>query len=123
MSDIMFPNQKETFTGLGLGFFGHQGQLPPVPTAGEHLPPPVQGGDPRREHDVEFFEKAKSTLAAGRVVACQSLLQQVPCDGEAGAGLPQLVHVPAEGGSGLLLVLLLHVVVMPVMSLSEGPSR
>ena len=96
-SSTMFLNQNEILAGLGLGFLGHQGQLPPVSAAGEHLPPPVQGGDAWGKHDVEFFQEAKSTLAACRVVACQSLLQQVPLDGEAGAGLPQLVHVPAQG--------------------------
>ena len=55
--NIMFPNQKENWklTGLGLAL---QGELPPVPAAGEDLPPPVEGGDARREHDVELLKQA-----------------------------------------------------------------
>ena len=42
--------------GLGLLFLlSSQCQLSPVPAGGEELPPLVEGGDPRGEHDVEFF--------------------------------------------------------------------
>ena len=78
---------KRKLTGL-------QGELPPVPAAGEDLPPLVQG------------EQTESTLFAGWAVACQSLLQQVPGDGEAGSRPPELVHMPC--GPRLLLALLLH---------------
>ena len=40
--------------GLGLLFLlSSQCQLSPVPAGGEELPPLVEGGDPRGEHDVE----------------------------------------------------------------------
>lgn len=87
------------------------------------LPPLIEGGDPWREHDVKLFQKAESAGFAGGVVASLPALQQVPGDGEVGAGPPELVDMPAEGGSGLLLVLLLHVVHVAIVPLSEGAPR
>ena len=51
------------------------------------------------------------------------LLEEVPGDGEAGAGPPEAVDVPAEGGPHLLLVFLLHVVHVSVMSLPKRAAR
>ena len=119
----MFPNQNENSTLLGLLFlFRNQSQLSPVPAGRKELPPLVEGGDPRVEHDVEFFEKAKSARFAGDVVASQPLLEEVPADGEAGARPPEAVDVPAEGGALLLLVLLLYVIGVAIVSLPERPS-
>ena len=83
----MFPNQKENLklSGLGLGL---QGELPPVPAAGKDLPPLVEGGDTRCEHDVELLKQAEPARLAGGVVTSQLLLQEVPGDGEAGACPP-----------------------------------
>ena len=102
-------------TGLGLSLFRYKGQLSPVSAAGVELPPLVEGGDPWGEHDVKLFQEAEATGFAGGVVASLPALQEVPGDGEVGAGPPELVDMPAEGGPGLLLVLLLHVVYVPVM--------
>ena len=77
--------------GLGLSLFRYKGQLSPVSAAGVELPPLVEGGDPRGEHDVEFFKEAKSASFAGDVVASQPLLEEVPGDGEAGARPPEAV--------------------------------
>ena len=120
---IVFPNQNENSTLLGLLFLlGNQCQLSPVSAGRKELPPLVEGGDPRVEHDVELFKKAKSARFAGDVVASQPLLEEVPGDGEAGARPPEAVDVPAQGGALLLLVLLLHVICVPVMSLPKRTS-
>ena len=66
-----------------------------------------------------FFKQAESTRLAGDVVASLLPLQEVPGDGEVGACPPQAVDVPAEGGARLLLVLLLHVIHVPIMSLPK----
>ena len=107
------------WTELGLLSLGCQGELPSVPAGRKELPPLVEGGDPRGEHDVVFFQETQSTRSAGDVVSSQPLLQQVPGDGEAGARPSQAVDVPAQGGSRLPLVLLLHVVVVPIVPLPE----
>ena len=60
---------KRKFTGLGLRFFGNQDELPPMHAAREYFPPLVEGGDPLREHDVEFFQEAQAAGFAGGVVA------------------------------------------------------
>ena len=108
------------WTELGLLSLGCQGELPSVPAGRKELPPLVEGGDPRGEHGVVFFKETQSTRSAGDVVSSQPLLQQVPGDGEAGARPSQAVDVPAQGGSRLPLVLLLHVVVVPIVPLPEG---
>ena len=73
---IVFPNQNENSTLLGLLFlFRNQSQLSPVPAGRKELPPLVEGGDPRVEHDVEFFQKAKSARFAGDVVTSKPLLK------------------------------------------------
>ena len=66
-----------------------------MPAGRKELPPLVEGGDPRGEHDVEFFKEAKSTQSIGEVVSSQPFLQQVPGDGEAGARPSEAVDVPA----------------------------
>ena len=71
------------WTGLRFLALGCQGELPPVSAGREELSPLVEGGDPRGEHDVEFFRKTQSTRLAGDVLSSQPLLQQVPGDGEA----------------------------------------
>ena len=68
-----------------------------MPAGGEELPPLVEGGDPRGEHDVEFFKEAKSASFAGDVVTSQPLLEEVPGDGEAGARPPEAVDMSAQG--------------------------
>ena len=90
-----------------------------MPAGGEELPPLVEGGDSRGEHDVEFFQQAEPARPAGCVVSRQSLLQQIPGDVEAGARPPEAVDMPAQGDPCLALVLLLHVVLMAVVPLPE----
>ena len=95
------------WTELGLLPLGCQGELPSVPAGRKELPPLVEGGDPRGEHDVVFFKETQSTRSAGDVVSSQPLLQQVPGDVEARPS--EAVDMPAQGGPRLPLVLLLYI--------------
>ena len=89
-------------------------------TAREELSPLVESCNAWCEHDVIFFEEAEAAGLTAGVVASKPPLQDVPGDGEVDALLPELVGVLAEGGAGLVLVLLLHVVDMPIVPLPEG---
>ena len=62
----------------------------------------------------------KSTLLADRIVASNSLLEQVPGDVKLRASLSELVDVPAQHCAGLIFLLLFHVVVVTVVPLFEG---
>ena len=62
----------------------------------------------------------KSTLLADRIVASNSLFEQVPGDVKVRASLSELVDVPAQRCAGLILLLLFHVVVLTIVPLFEG---
>ena len=107
------------WTDLGLFPLGCQGELPSVPAGRKELPPLVEGGDPRGEHDVVFFQETQSTRSAGDVVSSQPLLQQVPGDVEARPS--EAVDMPAQGGPRLPLVLLLYIsLILQGISLQSG---
>ena len=117
ITNTVFPDRNEKSSSSG------QGELCPVPAARVELSPLIEGCHPRCEHDVVCFKEAEPAGPGGGVVAGQLLLQQVPGDGELGAFSPEAVDVPAQGCPLLLLVLLLHVVDMPIVTLPEGAER
>ena len=65
------------------------------------------------------FQEAETAGFAGLVVTRQAPLRDGPGDVEAGALPLQLVHVLAQGGP-LLLLLLLHITYVTIMPLFEG---
>ena len=92
---------------------GVEDEAGPVSTAGEHLPPLVEGGALGLEEDVPLLQQAEAALLGGGVVPTPSGLDG-PGDGVGGACPLQGPHMLAEGGAlGVLMLEVEGVAVVP----------